>query len=253
MDVLKDDSGWNQPNTDEKRPGGEWQPSDSEMPSGNGWQPSDSGMPSGNGAPLNSFRNPPNAMAIAAFSCGAASLLMLCLGGSPVLGALGIIFALLSRTDKMSRPAQIGFGLSIGGLTIFTLSLIAAVSVLSATGTLSRIMTEAQGIDWNDPYAIQQFTYDIQDDYTQMMENIWNELPMSGYSGNGSVSPSARGNTGSGSTNTGIGNGGVTASINRDAETSVQDVAQYPVADNQGSGGIEPDIAVAHADSGTAM
>lgn len=64
-------------------------------------------------------RYPVNGMAVASLVMGILSLLLVCCGFSFCFGALGILFALLSRTNKSMDPqARIGLGLSIGGTVI---------------------------------------------------------------------------------------------------------------------------------------
>lgn len=65
-----------------------------------------------------------NGMAIASLFMGILSIVMMCCGFSFFFGALGILFALLSRKEKAMDPqAKIGLGLSIGG-TVMSLVLI---------------------------------------------------------------------------------------------------------------------------------
>ena len=139
--------------------------------------------PNGPAAP----QTPPymrNQMAVAALSCGAASLLMLCFGGSPILGALGIILSLLSRTDKMESIAKVGLGLSIGGISLFGISLAVTISVIVSTGTFDKILKEGAATDWSDQYSVQQFGYDIQDDVTEMYDSLLqNALKGTGLTG----------------------------------------------------------------------
>lgn len=58
-------------------------------------------------------------LATASLVLGILSLLLVCCGFSFILGALGILFALISRgAAKMSTSAKTGLGLSIGGLVL---------------------------------------------------------------------------------------------------------------------------------------
>ena len=66
-------------------------------------------------------KTPASPMAIASLVMGILSLVLCCCFGigSIVLGALGIIFAILSRKEKpMETMAKVGLGLSIGGVII---------------------------------------------------------------------------------------------------------------------------------------
>lgn len=58
-------------------------------------------------------------MATAALILGICSVLFICCGFSALVGGIGIVIALLSRGNgKMESSAQIGLGLSIGGIVI---------------------------------------------------------------------------------------------------------------------------------------
>jgi len=211
---------------------------------GNGFNGgSDFGSGSPNGQEMPPVRPPyaRNAMAIASFSCGVAGMFVICFGGSPILGALGIIFALLSRTDRLSPPAKIGLGLSIAGLILCTVSIVLSLFVLSSTGTLDKIVKEAESIDWSDQYAVQDFSYDIQDDIIQMLQDKMNQLP--GYGSFGSSGSNAAGGTAADS--------GITASVNQDSEFLQKYISYKPVDQDNGDGGVKPDGAVAHADGQT--
>lgn len=68
-----------------------------------------------------------NSMAIASLVMGILSIVLICCGFSFFFGALGILFALLSRKEAAMDPqAKIGLGLSIGG-TVMSLVLIIVV------------------------------------------------------------------------------------------------------------------------------
>ena len=61
----------------------------------------------------------PNGLSLTALILGICSLVFICCGGGVVLGALGIIFALLSRgAGMMNSQAKGGLGLSIGALAL---------------------------------------------------------------------------------------------------------------------------------------
>jgi len=64
----------------------------------------------------------PNGLSVASLVVGICSLVFICLGGGLILGALGIVFALLSRgISGMNTQAKVGLGLSIGGLALSTI------------------------------------------------------------------------------------------------------------------------------------
>lgn len=70
-------------------------------------------------------RQAPNGMAVASLVMGILSIVLLCCGFSFVVGSLGIVFALLSRTQSgMDTQAKVGLGLSIGGSVISILSVL---------------------------------------------------------------------------------------------------------------------------------
>lgn len=171
---------------------------------------------------------PVDQMAIASLVCGIASIVMVCCGGSTVLGAMGIIFALLSRKKKMEPQAKAGLLLSASGLVLYGIMLAMMLSMLYSTGTLAKIYSQSEKIDLGDPASVQEFVYEFQDDITQMYQNLLKELP------GGSVLSED--------------SGGTQASIDRDTESLQQDVAYDPVSDYDGQRQIQPEITVAHAD-----
>lgn len=74
------------------------------------------------------YRPAGNGMVAAALVMGILSLLLTCCGLSYVFGALGIIFALLSRKEgSMDPQAKIGMGLSITGSVIGIMIIIVAL------------------------------------------------------------------------------------------------------------------------------
>lgn len=93
--------------------------------SGNNWNTDN--QPGGyypNNPPRRSAGGP---MVTAALVMGILSVVLMCCGLSYVFGALGIIFALLSRKDgPMDSQAKIGLGLSIAGSVIGTIIVIFA-------------------------------------------------------------------------------------------------------------------------------
>ena len=108
-------------------------------------------------------------MATAALILGICSLLFICCGLSPLVGGVGIVIALLSRGNgKMESSAQIGLGLSIGGIVI---------GILSWTMLLIYSFQSVGQTDLNnffdDPYMEDFFddSYDYDmDDYDDLRE-----------------------------------------------------------------------------------
>lgn len=71
-------------------------------------------------APVSAMpKQDPNGLSLTALIIGICSLVFVCCGGGIVLGALGIILALLSRgASTMNSQAKVGLGLSIGALAL---------------------------------------------------------------------------------------------------------------------------------------
>ena len=66
-----------------------------------------------------------NSLATTSLVMGICALVFICCGGGLILGALGIIFALLSRgSDTMNTQAKVGLGLSIGASALSLIILI---------------------------------------------------------------------------------------------------------------------------------
>ena len=62
---------------------------------------------------------PTNGLATTSLVLGICSIVFICCGGGFVVGALGIIFALLSRgANTMNAQAKVGLGLSIGAFSL---------------------------------------------------------------------------------------------------------------------------------------
>lgn len=104
-----------------------WNESPYNNNSGNNWNTDN--QPGGyypNNPPRRSAGGP---MVTAALVMGILSIVLMCCGLSYVFGALGIIFALLSRKDgPMDSQAKIGLGLSIAGSVIGTVIVIFALA-----------------------------------------------------------------------------------------------------------------------------
>ncbi|MBS6196175.1 MAG: DUF4190 domain-containing protein [Clostridiales bacterium] len=107
------DNYWNQQNQSNRQNSDNYWNQQNRQNAGNGWNQQNYGYQPQR--PLN------NAMAIASLVMGILSIVLICCGLSYCFGALGIIFALLSRKNgPMESQAKIGLGLSIGG-TVFGL------------------------------------------------------------------------------------------------------------------------------------
>lgn len=114
---------------------------------------------------------------VASLVMGIISLLLVCCGISYVFGALGIIFAVLSRTSgrKMDSQASIGLGLSIAGSVIGII-----VLVVYLAGNFSYVASSLKNFE-----NYQQYYDDgSSDDYEDYFDDYFN----GGYGnyGNGS-------------------------------------------------------------------
>ena len=121
-------------------------------------------------------RNTQNALAISALFFGVLSFVTMFCTGLPIPAALGIIFALLSRTDKMNIQAKIGLWLSTAALVILTIMITVTLSLYITTGTMDKIYRDYQNINWNSPNALQDFFYDVQDETNTLYQNIRDSL-----------------------------------------------------------------------------
>ena len=107
------------------------------------------------------YRPAGNGMVAAALVMGILSLLLTCCGLSYVFGALGIIFALLSRKEgSMDPQAKIGMGLSITGSVIGIVIII--VALLQDPSYYMDILKEYE--QFYNEYE-NDGDYDIYDDY----------------------------------------------------------------------------------------
>lgn len=117
------------------------------------------------GEPASPYDSKSNGMAVAAMSLGIASIVLLCCGGGgfPV-GALGIIFALLSRRDRhMNTQAKVGLGLSIGGIVLSILTVIASFVILFASGTFTDMLEMMNRYDMTTESGMEEFLEDWED------------------------------------------------------------------------------------------
>lgn len=107
--------------------------------------------------PYNTMPNRPpmrsnNGMAIASLVMGVLSIVLLCCGFSYFFGALGILFAILSRKNgPMDPQAKVGLGLSIGGTVV---GLLMILFVLFGSTEYSDFMQEYERFynEYEDDY-----------------------------------------------------------------------------------------------------
>lgn len=107
-----------------------------------------------------------NSMAVASLVMGILSVVLICCGFSFCFGALGIIFALLSRRNgPMDPQAKVGLGLSIGG-TVIGIAMILFLTI--GNSQYSEIMQEYE-----------RFYNEYEDDYYEddIFENYYENLP----------------------------------------------------------------------------
>ncbi|MDD3338553.1 MAG: DUF4190 domain-containing protein [Lachnospiraceae bacterium] len=103
-------------------------------------------------------------MSMVSLILGICSIVLICCGLSMPLGALGIIFAILSRgAGKMDGMSKVGLGLSIGGIVTFFIAMIFYVVVMVSSGLMSHAMSMSQQYDFSDPSDVQEFIYDWED------------------------------------------------------------------------------------------
>lgn len=85
-----------------------------------------------------------NGMATASLVLGICALVFFCCGGF-ILGALGIILALLSRgTGRMNGTAKTGLGLSIASLVVGVITYIVYITLAFTSGTFWQVMEQYQ-------------------------------------------------------------------------------------------------------------
>lgn len=92
-----------------------------------------------------------NNMALASLIVGVLSILLCCCGGfGIILGAVGIVLAILSRgREPMDTRAKVGCGLSIGGIILGIAVLVMAFAVLGSDGLRSELYQRSYG-DYGD-------------------------------------------------------------------------------------------------------
>ena len=125
-------------------------------------QPVPTPLPTQNSEPIPKSSN---GLSTASLVLGICALVLFCCGGGLVLGALGIIFAALSRgASQMNTQAKVGLGLSIGG---GALSLIILMVYLPAI-LMSQEFQDQFNYEFNRRY---DYYYDSHDNY----DNYWDD------------------------------------------------------------------------------
>ena len=122
------------------------------------------------GSPMTPPRPAPkgDAMALMALLCGSAALLSFMFGGSLLMGSLGIVFALLSRTDRMTSQARAGFIMSLVSLFFYILCVAVVFYTLSATGLLDGLIRDILAVDPASPNAYNDIFSVLQQYLTQL-------------------------------------------------------------------------------------
>lgn len=113
--------------------------------------------------------NQDNGFATASLIVGIVSLLFACCTGigGIMLGALGIVFAILSRKNEpMATNAKVGLGISIGGI-LLGIIVLAATLMFVSSGEFQRELNRYgieyhQGMPDSDPDYDQDFDYDFE-------------------------------------------------------------------------------------------
>ncbi len=105
-----------------------------------------------------------NGMSKAAFFCGLLSLFTIFFGFSWFFGALGILFALLSRRKKLGRQARIALWMSGIGLGAFLIAVVSSVSLLVRLGIWDSMMQKIDHLDPNDPAAVLEMREELLDE-----------------------------------------------------------------------------------------
>ncbi len=115
------------------------------------------------------------ALATASLVMGICGLVLICCGGSFILGALGIIFALLSRgRGRMSGSAKAGLILSIVGIVLSIAIYTFYIISLFASGQFDEIMDT---YDYYYNYGEDDYyDYDDYSDYYDFNEDQLNDL-----------------------------------------------------------------------------
>lgn len=106
----------------------------------------------------------PNGMSRAALVCGILSLLGLFFNAAIFFGAFAILFALLSRTKRMSRQAKAGVRMAAVSIGISALILITSLAVLISSGLVKKYAKRISEVNPNDPAAVSNLENDLIND-----------------------------------------------------------------------------------------
>lgn len=115
-----------------------------------------------------------NPMSRTAFTCGVISVICVFLsvlfpGASFVVGALGILFALLSKRKKLCRQAKTAIVMCSVGMVSFAIMFLISTALLVSTGTWDFMMEKIRGMDVNDPNAAAELQQEILDELVNRM------------------------------------------------------------------------------------
>ncbi len=131
-----------------------------------------------------------NGMARAAAICGVLSLVGLFFNASVFFGALGILFALLSRHKRFCNQAKAGLIMSISGIGIFLAMLAVSISILASAGLLKKYTDRVVHIDPNDPTAVTDIEEDLLNDLLKAYGIDPKDFRSSQIQGNSPIDPS---------------------------------------------------------------
>lgn len=110
-------------------------------------------------------------MATAALVLGIISVLLICCGGSIVLGALGIMFALLSRgAGTMNTKARVGMGLSIGSMIISIILIVVIVLFVVRSDEVYDFIVDEFYYNY-DEYLDDSYEYYFDDSYENYFDD----------------------------------------------------------------------------------
>lgn len=110
------------------------------------------------------FPDAPNRMSQAALICGILSLVGIFFNASVFFGAFAIIFALLSKRNRLSRQAKAGIRMGAIGIGISAFVIIASIAILVSTGLFGKYARRIAEIDPEDPTAVTTIENDLMED-----------------------------------------------------------------------------------------